>query len=82
MKNEAFSDLVYQAFAEDRGRGGFKETPISQRLHDMIQILRTDASWAHAYQNFVQQVSFARDDEQISFVAALNACERIALLVS
>lgn len=81
-QNETFSDLVFQSFADDQGRGGLNEKPIPQRLHDMIQILRTDASWAHAYQNFVQQVSFARDDEQISFVAALNACERIALLVS
>ncbi|MDD2325135.1 MAG: nucleotidyl transferase AbiEii/AbiGii toxin family protein [Alphaproteobacteria bacterium] len=79
--NNFFSDLVYQAFADDKGRGGIKDSTIPQRLQNIVQVLRQEASWAHAYQNFVQQASFARDDDQISFLNALQACERLIELV-
>jgi hypothetical protein len=39
------------------------------------------AQWEAAYQSFIQDMTFARDDELISFATALEACKRLIALV-
>jgi predicted nucleotidyltransferase component of viral defense system len=72
-----FSYLVQQSIACDYSRS---DVAPELRLQKVVPHLQT-TQWEKAYQSFVQDMSFALDDEQISFVTALDACERLILLV-
>ncbi|KZK74376.1 MAG: hypothetical protein A3K90_03730 [Pelodictyon luteolum] len=75
--NGAFQNLVRQAMTDDLNRS---HIPLVQRLRRVMTALKT-AVWKKAYQSFVQDMSFARDDEIIAYETALNACERLIDLV-
>lgn len=72
-----FSSLVYRSISMDKSRC---DIPPEQRLRTVMLNLQTSA-WQKAYQAFVQEISFAPDDEQISYAAAMDACERLIGLV-
>jgi len=75
--NEEFRDLVRQFMTDDLKRS---HIPVEQRLYGVMTTLKT-AVWEKAYQAFVQDMSFARDDEIIAYGTALDACERLIDLV-
>lgn len=77
-----FKDLVRRAVAADADRGG-NAVPADarERFAGMFERLRSDELWAAEYDALVRQVSFARAGEEISFAAALVACDRIAASV-
>ncbi|TLU83910.1 MAG: nucleotidyl transferase AbiEii/AbiGii toxin family protein [Chlorobium sp.] len=72
-----FTTLVRQSVACDYNRTNVAP---EQRLQKVMPQLQT-AEWETAYQSFVQDMTFARDDELISYAAALKACERLIALV-
>lgn len=43
----------------------------------MLDLLTHDPLWAQDYDEFVQNVSFAGDEEKIPFTAALEAARRL-----
>jgi len=73
-----FPELVLAAAAADVGRGGETATDSDPRkmFAEMLRRLETDPLWAREYEEFVRQVSFARQDEEISFADALAGCSR------
>lgn len=75
--NVKFPDLVRQSIAGDHNRS---DIPQEQRLRGVMTHLQT-AVWKEAYQSFVEDMSFARDDEIIPYETALDACERLIHLV-
>ena len=74
----AFKAVLRDAAAADTGRGG-RQAPQDpgERFATMIEHLRADKLWADEYDEIVQNVSFAREDEIISFAAALEAARRL-----
>ena len=74
---DEFTTLVRQSVACDYNR---TDVAPEQRLQKVMPKLQT-AEWETAYQAFVQDMTFARDDELISYAAALKACERLIALV-
>jgi hypothetical protein len=48
-----------------------------ERLVQMIERRTTDPLWSVEYAKFVHDVSFARPDESISFVGALEGVKRL-----
>jgi predicted nucleotidyltransferase component of viral defense system len=74
---EEFTTLVHQSVACDYHRTDIAPEQRLQRVMPQLQ----NTQWATAYQSFVQDMTFARDDELISYTAALNACERLIALV-
>ncbi|MGB7509795.1 MAG: nucleotidyl transferase AbiEii/AbiGii toxin family protein [Pelodictyon phaeoclathratiforme] len=75
--NVKFPDLVRQSIAGDYNRS---DIPQEQRLRGVMTNLQ-NAVWKEAYQSFVQDMSFSRDDEIIPYESALDACERLVYLV-
>jgi predicted nucleotidyltransferase component of viral defense system len=73
-----FVSLVQKAVAADANRGGGR-APVDaiERFAVMLDILEKDKLWAHEYAEFVQDVSFAKQEERISFVDALLAARRL-----
>jgi len=47
----------------------------------MLDLLHNDKLWASEYKPFVLQVSFAKEDERISFAEAFAATRRLVALV-
>lgn len=77
-----FKELVRRAVAADVGRGGDAVPSYPHQLFaGMLERLRSDALWAAEYEALVRQVSFAKNDEEISFTAALAAYDRIVASV-
>ncbi|NTV92917.1 MAG: nucleotidyl transferase AbiEii/AbiGii toxin family protein [Chlorobiaceae bacterium] len=72
-----FTHLVQQSIACDYSR---TDVAPELRLQKVMPQLQT-AQWEAAYQSFVQNMTFARDDELISFATALEACKRLIALV-
>ena len=72
-----FPNLVLQSIAGDQNRSGI---PQEERLRGILTNLQTSA-WKEAYQAFVQDMSFARDDEIIPNEKALQGCERLIQLI-
>lgn len=77
-----FKELVQRTVAADADRGG-AAVPADPRARfaGMIERLSSDARWAAEYDDLVRQVSFARNDEQIDFKAALAVCREIVASV-
>ena len=68
-----FASLVEQAITFDHHR---TDVLPEQRLQKVIKELKTP-QWEEAYQSFVQEMTFAPDNELISYTTALAACERL-----
>jgi len=77
-----FKDLVRQTAQNDTGRGG-AAAPLddAERFAAMLDLLRSDKSWASEYETFVLQVSFAGFHETISFAEAFAATRRLVATV-
>jgi len=74
-----FAELVLAAAAADvdRGQGAEISANPAMMFAEMLRRLETDPLWAKEYEEFVQQVSFARSGERIDFSDALAACARL-----
>ena len=68
-----FASLVEQAITFDHHR---TDALPEQRLQKVMNELKTP-QWEEAYQSFVQEMTFAPDNELISYKTALAACERL-----
>ena len=68
-----FASLVEQAISFDHHR---TDVLPEQRLEKVMKELKTP-QWEEAYQSFVQEMTFAPDNELISYTTALAACERL-----
>lgn len=75
-----FVGLAADTIARDvasRAKSG-KPMSLEDRLDLMIQRLKTDQGWKKDYDGFVRPYSYAPEADQISFEAAIGACERFA----
>lgn len=78
--NRTFQDLAQQAVIKDTARfqnSSIADISVSERLQRMLQILQTDEVYATEYQNFVVGMSYASDEDRISFVAALDSLQEL-----
>ena len=77
-----FAALAKKTAEDDTGRGG-KDVPSNprERFGIMLDLLHKDNLWASEYESFVLQVSFAKEDERISFAEAFAATRRLVALV-
>lgn len=73
-----FASLVMKSAEADTGRGGCQapKDP-TQRFALMLERLITDRLWADEYEEFVSSVSFAKSNEMISFIDAVNSVTRL-----
>ena len=81
---EVFVDCAQHSLQSDQGRGGdvIANMSVSERLSKAYEMLSTDEIYREEYQQFVQYMSYAHKDEQISFDKALASLEEIiAILV-
>jgi predicted nucleotidyltransferase component of viral defense system len=73
-----FVKLLQETYHQDSNRG---QTTPSRTLKDLatttLQILKTDKEYSKEYQLFVDGVSYAPDNEKISFTKALKSFEKI-----
>ncbi len=69
-----FAALAHKTAEDDTGRGG-EGVPSNpkERFAIMLDLLHNDKLWASEYERYVLQVSFAKDDERISFAEAFAA---------
>jgi hypothetical protein len=73
-----FKELVQHAALKDSDRGGGQSPKEpAERFAKMLDLLTNDKLWAKDYDEFVQNVSFAADEERISFASALAAVRRL-----
>lgn len=81
-KASGFAALARQTAEADTGRGG-QGVPVNaaERFTAMLARLGNDKLWASEYETFVLQVSFAKEDERISFADAFAATRRLVTLV-
>ena len=81
---EVFVDCAQHSMQSDQERGGdvIANMSVSDRLSKAYEMLSTDDIYQEEYQQFVQNMSYAHEDEQISFDKALTTLEEIiAILV-
>lgn len=73
-----FAALARKTAEDDTGRGG-EGVPSNpkERFTGMLDLLHNDKLWASEYETFVLQVSFAKEDERISFAEAFTATRRL-----
>jgi hypothetical protein len=73
-----FAALAQKTAIDDTGRGG-EGVPSKpkERFATMLERLQSDKLWASEYETFVLQVSFAKEDERISFAEAFAATRRL-----
>jgi len=70
--------MVYRSFEKDRGRSGSdKEKSIKELANATLMKLKEDSLYLKEYIQFVDTVSYAIDDEKITFDIALNSFEVI-----
>lgn len=73
-----FVQVLRDSLTADTNRGGGRAPQDSrERLNRMLERLATDPLWAAEYDEFVQSVSFAPPERQISFQVALEAVRRL-----
>ncbi|MBK7362133.1 MAG: nucleotidyl transferase AbiEii/AbiGii toxin family protein [Micavibrio sp.] len=79
----AFTGIAQSSFGEDLARG---EEAITQTLKQAagaaLEALRSDGEYKGEYTNFVTGMSYATEEERISFEAALEAFEEIIGLLT
>ena len=84
VDREVFVDCAQHSLQSDQERGGdvIANMSVSERLSKAYEMLSTDDVYREEYAQFVQNMSYAHEDEQISFDKALVALEEIiAILV-
>ena len=76
--SSAFASLLLEAARTDTGRGGgLAPKEPAERFALMLERLAGDPLWADEYAQFVNDKSFAKADEVISFAAAVQATKRL-----
>ena len=80
---EVFFDCAQHSLQSDQERGGdvIANMSVSERLSKAYEMLTTDTIYREEYQQFVQYMSYAHKDEQISFDNALTALEEIITIL-
>ncbi|MAF97738.1 MAG: hypothetical protein CMH26_03800 [Micavibrio sp.] len=80
-----FISCAHQSLESDQNRRGgdiIASMSITDRLTKAYEMLSTDDAYREEYRQFVQNMSYADEDEQISFDEALSSLEKIiAILV-
>ena len=80
LSGSTFPELVQKSFEKDKGRGNNLDTSLSEATQLVLDILEKDSVYETEYRQFVDAMSYARDDEQISFQQAVFAFQQLALL--
>jgi hypothetical protein len=82
---DVFIGCAQQSLQSDQERRGgsiIANMGITDRLTKAHEMLSTDVAYREEYRQFVQNMSYADEDEQISFDEALSSLEKIiAILV-
>ena len=82
IMNPSFINGVQQSFGVDKGRGGSnREISLLEFADKTLNKLKTDKLYSKEYKNFVDALSYAKEDETISFTSALSAFERIVRFI-
>ena len=78
IMNEDFIKSVQQSFATDKGRGGStKDILLPEFAEKTLNKLKTDKLYSKEYKDFVDALSYAKENETIDFSLAISAFERI-----
>ena len=77
----SFISLVHAEYEKDKKRSAQKNRDITQAISDTLQKLSEDKKFEEDYKNFVQAMSYANDDKQVSFKAALDNFETISKII-
>lgn len=75
-----FISTAKESLEKDKKRRGgsvIAEMPVADRLANALKILKEDSLYQKEYTQFVESMSYAAEDELISFEAALQGLERI-----
>ncbi len=76
-----FMEMVHTSFDKDRGRGGSEsDKSLEMMIEEAIEKLQTDVLYGAEYVQFVDAMSYAPEDELLSFDQAIVAFRRIASL--
>lgn len=72
-----FKKALEQAYENDQDRGGgkMKEIPLSKALASTYKIIQEDPLYAKEYEEFVNGMSYARDEDLITYEKALSGLE-------
>jgi len=78
IANDDFIKSVQQSFETDRGRGGStKDISLYEFAGKTLHKLKTDKLYSKEYKDFVDALSYAKENETIDFNLAMSAFERI-----
>lgn len=78
-KDNFISSATQSLDRDTKRRGGdvIAEMPVADRLVNALKILKEDGLYQKEYSQFVESMSYAPEDELISFEKAVQALERI-----
>lgn len=78
IRSENFINLVNSAYLKDKGRGG-SETNLSiiEMITNTIQVLKEDKVYKDEYKQFVDSMSYAKENEKITFDQGITVLEEI-----
>ena len=80
--NHDFIKSVQQSFEVDKGRGGSsKDILLPEFSEKTLSKLKTDKIYSKEYKEFVDALSYAKEDETIVFTSALSAFERLVYFI-
>ena len=81
LESNQFKELVRVSFNMDRGRGGSeKEKSEKYMSANALDKLKTDGAYEDEYIRFVDAMSYAKEDEIITFEKSVQAFEKIVRL--
>jgi predicted nucleotidyltransferase component of viral defense system len=81
---EMFVTVVHQSLDQDRARRGgerIANLTAQERIEQAIKILETDQLYRVEYDKFVQDMSYADQDQRISFDRAVTLLKQVAQIV-
>lgn len=78
--SQGFKKTLETAYENDkkRGNGAMKEISLSRALLSTCEKIQKDPLYKNEYEEFVNQMSYARDDEIISYETALSSLKDYA----
>lgn len=80
--NDDFIKSVQQSFDVDKGRGGSsKDILLSEFSEKTLNKLKSDKVYSKEYKEFVDALSYAKEDETIGFINALLSFERMVYFI-
>lgn len=83
ISKEEFKKCLVSSFQTDKGRGGSNsDINIVDFALTTLNKLKTDKLYAKEYKDFVESLSYANDDEIITFETALKSFENIINSIS